>query len=76
MEKPKGDKMFGERMKILREERKKMKVKKDLEDTQKNSENKLKNENDTLNDTGEQIKVLQNAILDLSLDVEYLMAQM
>ena len=76
MEKPKSDKTFGERMKILREERKKMKVKKDLEDTQKNSENKLKNQNDTLNDTGEQIKVLQNAILDLSLDVEYLMAQM
>ena len=66
MEKPESDKTFGERMKILREERKKMKVKQDLEDTPKNSENKLKNENDTLNDTEEQIKVLQNAILDLS----------
>ena len=75
MEKPKSDKTFGERMKILREERKKMKGKQDLEDAPKNSENKLKNENDTLNDTGEQIKVLQNAILDLSLDVEYLMTQ-
>ena len=90
MEKPKGDKTFGERMKKLREEKKKMKEDQknekeiDLEKTVKKEKSKLSkkkadetpqvDDKDISND--EQIKVLNQAILDLSLDVEYLIAQM
>ena len=90
MEKPKGDKMFGEKMKKLRAERRKMKEDQnkekeiDLEKTVKKEKSKLSkkkadetpqvDDKDISND--EQIKVLNQAILDLSLDVEYLIAQM
>ena len=56
-------------MKKLREERKKIKEKQDLGDTPKNSEEKVMKQSDTLNTTDEQIKVLYDALLDLSLEV-------
>ena len=90
MEKPKGDKMFGERMKKFRAERRRMKEdqhkekemdlvktekKEKSEPSKKKTDKTLEVDNkDKSND--ERIKVLQQAILDLSLDVEYLMAHM
>ena len=71
MEKPKGDVSFGERMKILREAKKRKSENQDLggrvEEKSVAKVNKM--EVDKL------IELMQQAVLDLSLDVEYLMTQ-
>ena len=90
MEKPKGDKTFGKRMKKLREERNKMKD--DKVDVDKNnlpeqSKQEVSKSNKNVPDVTPtliiedskydgRLKVLQHAILDLSLDVEHILSQM
>lgn len=90
MEKAKGDKTFGKRMKKLREERNKMKDDKvdvDMNDLTEQSKQEVSKFNKNVPDVtstliiednkhDERLKVLQHAILDLSLDVEYIMSQM
>ena len=71
MEKPKGDVSFGERMKILREAKKRKSENQDLggkvEENSVGIVNKM--------EVNKSIELLQQAVLDLSLDVEYLMTQ-
>ena len=71
MEKPKGDVSFGERMKILREAKKRKSENQDLggrvEEKSVAKVNKI--------GVDKSIELMQQAVLDLSLDVEYLMTQ-